>query len=75
MSIYAAIKPTYCNITRYRKTNEYYEVYELIKILLEGEVYEEEAHRIAESVACWCETHFIGETYEHNLFTVTIVED
>lgn len=75
MKLYAAITPTTCNVTRYRKISEFYEIYELIHGLLEDEYTEEECHYIAEDVACWCETHFLGETYEHELFTVTIIED
>lgn len=75
MYLYAAITPTTCNVTRYRKISEYYEIYELIYGLLDGEETAEYCHTIAEDVACWCETHFLGETYEHEAFTVTIIED
>ena len=75
MYLYAAIQPTNCNVTRYRKISEYTEIYELIYGLLDEELTEEECHYIAEDVACWCETHFENDTYEHELFTVTIVDD
>ena len=75
MYLYAAITPTTCNVTRYRRISEYYEIYELIYSLLEKEEPDEYCHRTAEDVACWCETHFLGETYQHELFTVTIIED
>ena len=73
--LYAAITPTTCNVTRYRKINEFYEIYELIYALLDEEETEEECHYIAEDAACWCETHFEGETYEHEAFTITIIDD
>ena len=75
MYLYAAITPTTCNVTRYRKISEFYEIYELIHGLLEDEYTEEECHYIAEDVACWCETHFENDTYEHELFTVTIIDN
>lgn len=52
MYLYAAIEPTTCNVTRYRKISEFYEIYELIYGLLEGEETEEDCHYIAEDVAC-----------------------
>lgn len=73
--LYAAITPTTCNFTRYRKINEFYEIYELIYALLDEEETEEQCHYIAENAACWCETHFEGETYEHEAFTITIIDD
>ena len=75
MDLYAAIKPTNCNVTRYRKIFEYTEIYELIYGLLDEELTEEECHYIAEDAACWCETHFENDTYEHEYFTITIVAD
>lgn len=74
MALYAAIKPTGTNVTRYRKINEFYEIYELIYALLDEEETEEVCHYIAEDVASWCETHFENDTYEHDLFTVTIID-
>lgn len=74
MAIYAEIKPSYTDVPRYRKVNDFYGIYDLVDTILQFED-EEKQHKIAESAACWCETHCIGETYEHELFTITIVED
>ena len=75
MALYAAIKPATIDYERYRNVNQYYEIYELVRFLIDDFLPLEEAHRIAESAACWCETHFEGETYEHEHFTITLVED
>ena len=75
MAVYAGIQPIWTNVTRYRKYNAYYEIYSLIRNIVDDALGEEEGHKIAESAACWCETHFVGETYEHELFTIELVED
>lgn len=75
MALYAAIKPATIDFERYRKVDEYYEIYYLVRFLVDDFLNEKEAHQVAESAACWCETHFEGETYEHEHFTITLVED
>lgn len=32
-------------------------------------------HDEAEEAACWCELHCVGDEYEHELFTIEMVED
>ena len=75
MYLYAAITPTTCNVTRYRRASDYTEIYELIYTLLDGEETEETCHYIADDAADWCNTHFEGDIYEHDLFTIEIIDD
>ena len=50
MYLYAAITPKTCNVTRYRRISEHYEIYELIYGILDEEETEEYCHTIADDV-------------------------
>lgn len=65
----------FLNVKGSSRRGKYTEIYELIYGLLDEELTEEECHYIAEDAACWCETHFENDTYEHEYFTITIVDD
>lgn len=67
--IYAAITPTFSNVTRYSKVSDYYDIYEKIMFITENN------HEISEDAASWCELAYIGATYEHEQFTIEIIED
>ena len=75
MALYAAIKPATIDYERYRKVDEFYAIYDLIRFLIDDFLPLEEAHYIAKEAACWCENHFEGETYENEHFTITLVDD
>lgn len=73
--IYAAITPKLQGYyTSYRKPSDYYNIYDLITFLIKDEYTQSETHKIAANAASWCELACIGETYEHKLFTIKIIE-
>lgn len=68
MHIYYAITPAFSNVTRYVKEGDFENVYDKIFFITND-------HHEAEEAAGWCEFHLIGDTYEHDLFTIEIIED
>lgn len=65
--IYYAITPTTINVTRYVKSPLHDLVYDRIMFLTED-------HGTAEAAEAWCELASVGEVYEHDQFTIEIIE-
>ena len=68
MRIYYAITPSFCNVTRYVNEGDYERVYCLVMDIV-GDVQE------AIEASSWCELHCIGDVYEHDDFTIVIIDD
>ena len=66
--IYYAITPTFSTVTRYTEEGKFDLVYDKV-MFITGD------HNTAEAAAAWCELAGVGETYEHEEFTIKIIED
>ena len=74
--IYAKITPKIMGLhfPTLRKPRNHYDIYELIRFLIRDKYSQSECHKIADNAACWCELACIGETFEHKLFTIEIID-
>lgn len=66
--IYYVVKPSWSSVERYANEKDFDKVYRLI-MFITG------CHLTSSNVASWCELASVGEIYEDEKFTVTIVED
>ena len=66
--IYYAVTPKFCNVTRYAKEGDSYRVYELVFQITQN-------HDDSANAEGWCDVASVGEVYEHDLFTLEIIED
>lgn len=66
--IYYAITPAFSTVTRYAKEGDYDNVYDKIFFITNDE-------QEAVEASSWCEFATIGDTYEHEQFTIEIIED
>ncbi len=66
--IYYAATPKFIAVTRYRHEGDNQGIYELIMELTQN-------HTEAENAAGWTYVAEIGEVYEHELFTIEIIDD
>lgn len=67
--IYYAITSKRDKVTRYVKEGDYMTAYEII-MEITGDNHED-----SEDASSWCELACVGETYEHDKFTIEIIED
>ena len=66
--IYYAITPKFSNVTRYANENDFNSVYDKVMLITED-------HDTAADASGWCELASVGEIYEHELFTIEIIDD
>lgn len=66
--VYYGVQPSFTNVIRWANEGDFDRVYELV-IEITGD------HYAAVEAASWCENATIGWTYEHELFTIYIVDD
>lgn len=66
--IYYAIRPAFSPVTRYVKSGNYRSVYDKILFITDN-------HDLAADAEGWCELATVGEIYDHELFTIWIIEE
>ena len=72
MKIYYAVKPLFCNVTRYAEEGDFDKVYDLVYEITQNP-------QEAIEASSWCELASVGEVYEFDnyteSFTIEIIED
>ena len=65
---YYAITPSFSTVTRYVNEGDYNRIYDLVEDITNDAL-------LAAAASSWCELATVGELYEHDLFTILIIDD